>query len=83
MTDEGNLVVYCRTWCPDCARARRWLDEHNVSYTLVDVDNDPDARERAAGFNDGQLHTPTFEHKGETCVDFKPDRLREIIGLVD
>ena len=28
-----------------------------------------------------RLHTPTFEQGGETCIDFRPERLKELIGL--
>lgn len=76
-----RVVMYCRSWCPDCRRARDWLIEHNVEYVEVDVDADTDARDRAESLNEGRLHTPTFEIAGETCIDFRPDRLRELLEL--
>ena len=76
-----ELVVYCRNWCGHCAQARAWLDERNISYVEIDVDADDQARERAAGFNEGRLHTPTFEYGTEVCVDFRPDRLCFILGI--
>lgn len=76
----AGIVMYCRTWCPDCMRARSWLDERGISYVEIDVDSDEMARQRAASLNDGRLHTPTFEIGDEICVDFKPDRLHELIG---
>jgi mycoredoxin len=79
--ENPGVVMYCRTWCGDCARARRWLAEHNIPYTEVDVEADPAARDRAAGHNDGRLHTPTFEIGDGVCVDFRPDRLSELLGL--
>ncbi len=75
------LKVYCRSWCGDCRRAIAWLDEQGIEYTLIDVDEDTDARERAAAFNQGRLHTPTFELGDDICVDFRPDRVREILNL--
>lgn len=77
---EGELVMYCTRYCPDCRRARQWLEEQGIPYVEVDVDADRTARERAAGLNDGRLHTPTFERLGEVCVDFQPERLLELIG---
>ena len=32
-------------------------------------------------FNEGRLHTPTFECGTEICVDFRPDRLCEILDI--
>jgi mycoredoxin len=80
MADE-HLVMYCRSWCGDCARARRWLEDRGIEYTEVDVEDDPEAFKRAAAHNDGRLHTPTFECGTEICVDFKPDRLCEILEI--
>lgn len=83
MADEtrSGLIVYCRSWCGDCRRAKTWLDEQGIPYIEVDVDDDLEARARAEGFNEGRLHTPTFEHEGESCVDFQPDRIREMLNL--
>jgi glutaredoxin len=80
-SETPEVVMYCRTWCGDCARARRWLDAHNIPYTEIDVEADPNARERAAGHNDGQLHTPTFEIGDGVCVDFRPDKLSKLLGI--
>lgn len=80
-TAEPELIMYCTQWCPDCRRARDWLDRHNIPYREVDVSRDADARERAANYNKGELHTPTFEIGDGICVDFRPDRLSELLGL--
>ena len=73
--------MYCRQWCADCRRAREWLDRHGIPYREIDVSLYPEARERAARFNEGRLHTPTFELGDGVCVDFKPDRLSELLGM--
>lgn len=80
-TTEG-LVMYCRKWCPDCARARRWLDERGIPYVEIDVDDDLDARGHAESLNEGRLHTPTFELGNQTCVDFRPATLEELLRLM-
>jgi glutaredoxin len=80
--DEGaGVVMYCRSWCGDCARARTWLASHGIPYVEVDVESDPDARARAAAHNEGRLHTPTFEIGDGVCVDFRPERLCELLGI--
>lgn len=79
--DAPQLVMYCRTWCGDCARARSWLESKGIPYVEVDVEADPDARARAAAHNDGRLHTPTFEYGTEVCVDFDVDRLCFVLGV--
>jgi len=78
---QPELVMYCTPWCPDCRRAREWLDRHDIPYREVDVSRDDDARRRAAAHNEGRLHTPTFELGDGVCVDFRPDRLSELLGI--
>jgi thioredoxin reductase (NADPH) len=79
--ENRGLVVYCRSWCPDCRRAKSWLESHNIPYVEIDVDDDPVARERASSLNEGRLHTPTFEHGDDFCVDFHPDRVKELLDM--
>ena len=79
---ETGVVMYCRSWCPDCMRARRWLDEHGIPYTEIDVDDDTEARAHAESLNDGRLHTPTFEIGSDVCIDFRPDTLRDLLGVI-
>ena len=78
--EPGALYVYCTPWCPDCMRARTWLHANGIPYVEVDVSVDTSARERAAALNEGRLHTPTFECRGQVVVDFDEARVRDIIG---
>lgn len=79
--DPGALFMYCTPWCPDCMRARNWLRANGIPYVEIDVSTNAAARERAAGFNHGRLHTPTFECRGRVVVDFADeDALRGIIN---
>ena len=37
------LTVYCYSRCTTCQKALKWLDEHNIAYTLLDIKgNHPD-----------------------------------------
>jgi glutaredoxin len=38
-----NVLVYTSSWCRDCRAAKRFLDEHGIAYSEVNVDNDPAA----------------------------------------
>ena len=76
-----EVIMYCRSWCGDCRRARAWLEAHHIAYTEIDVEDDASAHARAAAHNEGRLHTPTFEIGGDVCVDFRPDLLMEMLGI--
>jgi glutaredoxin len=80
--DEApQLIMFCRAWCGDCRHARIWLQEHNIPYTEIDVDEDLVARARAASHNAGRLHTPTFEFGDGVCVDFRCEELMKLLGI--
>jgi len=78
---DPQVIMYCRSWCGDCRRARAWLEAHDIPYIEIDVERDSDAQARAADHNDGRLHTPTFEIGDGVCVDFQPEKLKELLGM--
>jgi len=41
-----DLQVYTATWCPDCRRLDRWLSEHEVPHTKVDIETVEGAAEK-------------------------------------
>jgi glutaredoxin len=81
---NGDVIMYCTSWCPACRRARRFLDEHGVKYTEVDINKVPSARDRLRELTGGVLTTPTFEANGKVIVDFRQsqmERLAQILNL--
>jgi len=36
-----TATLYAYPGCTTCRAARRWLDDHDVAYTLVDIARDP------------------------------------------
>jgi glutaredoxin len=79
MSPQPNCIVYCRSWCGDCQRALRWLDDMGYDYDLRDIDRDAASHERCVELA-GKVITPTFEI-GDTCVvNFDPRALTEVLG---
>lgn len=33
----ATVIIYTTPWCPYCVRAKKLLDQKNVSYTEIDV----------------------------------------------
>jgi glutaredoxin len=83
LPSEG-IIVYCTSWCPACRRVRRFFNEHEITYTEIDINKTPEARERLRKLTGGTLTTPTFEINGQVVVDFKLDqrkRIEQMLGL--
>ena len=77
--EKPNCIVYCRSWCGDCHRALRWMDEEGYEYVVVDIEDVPEAAQRVVELA-GKVITPTFEI-GDVCVvDLDPRALKEALG---
>lgn len=76
---KGDIVLYCTAWCPDCRRARRWLEERNLPYTELDIDRLPAASERLKMWTGGPRTTPTFDIGGVRLFEFDPETLEKVV----
>ena len=39
-----DITVYCTAYCPYCLRAKSMLDNKGVSYSVIDIDQQPEKR---------------------------------------
>lgn len=76
---SGGIVMYCNRWCPDCRKARTWLQERDLSFEEVDIDRVPEAARRVREWSGGYRVTPTFEINGKVVLNFDKPRLEEAI----
>ena len=45
------MLFVCYPKCSTCQKARRWLDEHQIPYTLRDIKEDNPTREELAAWH--------------------------------
>jgi mycoredoxin len=57
---EAQLVMYGTPWCGDCHHARRFLDEHAIAYSWIDIDQDAEAEALVKQLNRGNRSVPTL-----------------------
>ena len=55
-----QITIYGTPWCGDCRRALRVLDQHQASYTYVDIEADASARSYVEQVNRGFQSVPTI-----------------------
>jgi glutaredoxin len=72
--------MYFASRCPDCNRARAWLEARNIDYTAVDVNSVPGAAARVRHLASGNLVTPSFDIQKTIVIDFDQDKLEELLG---
>lgn len=57
---EQSITVYATEWCPDCRRAKSFLDTHNLPYQWVNIDHDKAAEQFVIKTNQGMRSVPTI-----------------------
>jgi mycoredoxin len=55
------LTMYTTTWCGYCFRLKRALKSAGISFTEVDIDQDPAASEFVGSVNGGDRTVPTLK----------------------
>ena len=76
-----SVTVYSTPWCGYCRIAKRFLDEHTVPYTEIDIEADEDAALRVEQWNHGNRTVPTIDIDGTIFTNPSPAQLRQVLGL--
>jgi glutaredoxin len=68
-----ELLVYSANWCRDCRTAKRFLDQHFIPYTEIDIESVPGAAEQVIA-NVGKRAIPQFVIDGKWVQPYRPGR---------
>jgi mycoredoxin len=81
-----DITVYSAAWCRDCRTAKRFLTDHNLPFTDVDIESTPGAPELVIA-NVGKRAIPQFVIDGKWVQPYKPgqgflfDEMSELLGV--
>jgi glutaredoxin len=78
-TPEGEVIMYCTPWCPDCRRARIWFRKNKINFSEVDISVNLSAARQVRSWGDGSQITPTFDINGEIILDYDERRLKDVL----
>jgi mycoredoxin len=74
----ASIIVYATEWCYDCRRARRFFDKHQIAYTWINIDRDPEGEQRVLSVNQGMRSVPTIIFQdGSVLVEPSEEQLRQ------
>jgi len=59
-----EIVVYTAFWCPDCREAKRFLQQHNLAFKEIDIEQTPGAAEEVVK-QTGKRAIPQYVIDGE------------------
>lgn len=77
---EGQITVYSTTWCGHCKRLLRQLDEAQIGYRVVDLDENPQHGPRIEAQTGGYRTVPTLEFQGDLLVNPTITQVRECLA---
>ncbi len=83
-----GLIVYGSKWCGDCFAAKRFLRQHNIPFSEVDIDEDPDAAEELMR-RTGKRAVPQFVLNGQWFQPYKRGQgflhaeMKQLLGIRD
>jgi glutaredoxin len=66
-----QLTIYTAFWCPDCRTAKRFLDQHKIPYTEIDIETTPGAADEVVR-RTGKRAVPQFVIDGEWVQPYDP-----------
>jgi glutaredoxin len=85
--DFTKLTLYSSTFCADCWAAKRFLDEHDIEYDVIEIDQDEEAAVRLEQ-KTGKRGIPYFVLDDERWVrayipyrGFDYEGMKELLGL--
>lgn len=71
-----NVKIYSRNNCMQCKMTKRFLQDNNIVYDEINVDNQPEAIEWLKG--QGYQSVPVTISEAQAVVGFRPDQLRAL-----
>jgi len=66
LNNQGRIKLFGADWCPDCRRAKTYLQNNGINFQFIDVDKVPEATALVENINNGKRIIPTI------LIDEKP-----------
>ena len=78
-----TIKMYTTTWCGDCRNAKRFLNQRNIAFEEINIEETEGAAEYVMSVNGGKRKVPTFEIDGRAfnLSPYDEKRLRAELGI--
>jgi mycoredoxin len=83
---DMQVIVYSAFWCRDCREAKRFLEQHGIPYTEIDIERVPGAAEEVMQ-HVGKRAIPQFVIDGTWVQPYRPglgflyEEMSELLGI--
>ncbi len=81
INESGRVKLFGADWCPDCRRAKRFLQDNNIHYQFIDVDEHQWATDMVEEINHGKRIIPTILINEIPHTNPDNGTLRELLSI--
>ncbi|KQU30603.1 MULTISPECIES: redoxin NrdH [Nocardiaceae] len=72
-----TVTVYTKPACVQCKATYRALDKEGIEYDVIDISQDPEARDYVMAL--GYLQAPVVVAGEDHWSGFRPDRIKTLV----
>ncbi len=76
-----TIVMYGADWCPDCQRAKAFLQEHRIEFEYKNIELDNHSVRTVEEINHGKRIIPTFRIVDRYVTNPDNAKLAELLGI--
>ncbi len=78
---QGRVVLYGADWCPDCQRAKSYLQDNDISFQFIEVDKYEWAAKLVEQTNKGKRIIPTIFINDKSYTNPDNAVLKEVLDI--
>ncbi|MCL4508441.1 MAG: glutaredoxin family protein [Chloroflexi bacterium] len=57
---QQDIIVFSTSWCPDCRRSKKLLEQRGTPFTAIDIEEVSGAEKKMLEINGGYHRVPTI-----------------------
>jgi len=81
INDAGIVQLYGADWCPDCRRAKNYLNDNQINYQYIDVDLHDWATDKVEEINNGKRIIPTVIINDTPYTNPDNETLKDVLSI--
>lgn len=81
INEQGTVQLFGADWCPDCRRAKSFLQNNHINFQFIDVDEHDWATEKVEEINKGKRIIPTILINNEAHTNPDNTTLTKLLGI--
>ena len=81
LNPQGQVLLYGADWCPDCQRAKSYLQDNHINFQYIEVDKHQWAAEKVEEINNGKRIIPTIFIKDKSYTNPDNALLKEVLNI--